>query len=118
MVESRELICPEDLIERSISVDFSFAFGPIIKVYAIHGLRRVGKTYFLYQLKRKIIESGVEQSETHYISMEDERIPRRTRVLTRLIPVIRETFGVRSKLFLFIDEIHRIPKWSTWAKED
>jgi len=116
LVESRELICPEDLIERSISVDFSFAFGPIIKVYAIHGLRRVGKTYFLYQLRRRILESGVEPLGTHYISMEDERIPRRTKVLTRLIPVIREIFGARRKLFLFIDEIHRIPMWSAWAR--
>ncbi len=43
LVESQELIYPADLIERSVDVDFGFAFGPIGKVYAVHGLRRVGK---------------------------------------------------------------------------
>ncbi len=115
LVESQELIYPADLIERSVDVDFGFAFGPIGKVYAVHGLRRVGKTYFLYQLRRQVIKHGIEPLRTHYISMDDERIPRRTNVLTRLIPVIRETFGVKGKLFLFIDEIHKIPRWSAWA---
>lgn len=116
LVESQELIYPEDLIERAIDVDFNFAFGPISRVYAVHGLRRVGKTYFLYQLRKQVIRLGVETSKTYYISMEDERIPRMTKVLTRLIPVIKETFGVKGKLFLFVDEIHRIPMWSAWAR--
>ncbi len=116
LIESQDLLYPDDLIERAINVDFSFAFGPISKVYAVHGLRRVGKTYFLYQLRKQVIKQGVERLRTYYVNMEDERIPRRTRVLTRLIPVIREVFGVRDTLFLFIDEIHRIPRWSAWAR--
>ena len=73
LVESREVIYPEDLIERAIEIDFSYAFGPIKKVYAVHGLRRIGKTYLLYQLRKQIIEQGIEPPRTHYINMEDER---------------------------------------------
>jgi len=116
LVESQELICPDDLIERSVNIDLDFAFGPIRKVYTVHGLRRVGKTYLLHQLRKMVIGLGIEASRTYYINMEDERIPRKTRVLTRLIPLIREEFGVKDTLFLFIDEIHKIPKWSAWAR--
>lgn len=116
LVESQELICPDDLVERSVDIDLDFAFGPIRKVYTVHGLRRVGKTYLLHQLRKMIIGLGIEASRTYYINMEDERIPRKTRVLTRLMPLIREEFGVKDTLFLFIDEIYKIPKWSAWAR--
>jgi len=116
LVESQELIYPEDLIEREPHIDYTFVFGKVKKVHTICGLRRVGKTYYLYQARMELIRKNVSPEKTFYINMEDERIPRRTETLSKLIPTIQELFGVKGEIYLFIDEIHRIPNWSAWAR--
>lgn len=116
LVESQELLYPEDLIERDPDPDFTFIFSKVRKVYTICGLRRVGKTYYLYQIRKKLIEKGIPARKTFYINMEDERIPKKTEVLSRLIPLIKELFGVRDEIYLLIDEIQHIPNWSAWAR--
>ena len=115
LAESQELLYPGDLIEREPKPDFSFAFGRVRKIYTVCGLRRIGKTYYLYQLRKNLIDMGLPAEKTFYINMEDERIPKTTEVLTKLIPTIREMFG-SGEIFLFIDEIHYIPNWSSWAR--
>ena len=115
LAESQELLYPSDLIEREPKPDLSFVFGRVKKIYTVCGLRRIGKTYYLYQLRKNIINMKIPAERTFYINMEDERIPKNTEVLTKLIPTIREMLGF-GEIFLFIDEIHYIPNWSSWAR--
>lgn len=116
LVESQELVYPKDLIERNPNPDFTFVFGKVRKIHAICGLRRVGKTYYLYQIRKKLIEHGIPKENTFYINMEDERIMRSTETLTRLIPAIKELYKIKGNVYLFIDEIHQIPNWSAWVR--
>jgi len=116
LVESQELIYPDDLIEREPYIDYTFVFGRIKKVHTICGLRRIGKTYYLYQIRKQLIHQGISAERTFYINMEDERISKKTETLSKLIPIVRELFGIKGEIYLFIDEIHHIPNWGAWAR--
>ena len=116
IIDSQQPLYPEDLIERAPEPTFDFVFGRVKKVYTVSGLRRVGKTYYLFQIRKKLIEVGVNPKNTIFISMEDERLPARTEVLTELIPAIKELYGIDKEIYLFVDEIQRIPNWGAWVR--
>jgi len=82
----------------------------IFKAIPIVGFRRTGKTFLLLNVAKKL---GKE--ETVYINFEDERIPKKTEVLTNLSEVIEEIYG-RKRLVLLLDEIQEIPEWSRWIR--
>ena len=84
------------------------------EIVVISGVRRAGKTYLLFQLAQRLLESGVDENQIFYVNFEDERILPQTVFLTELIPTIRERFSHHAKLYLLLDEIHRIPNWSAW----
>lgn len=44
------------------------------KAFAIIGMRRAGKTYFLFQQMSKLLNEGVERSRLVYFNFEDERL--------------------------------------------
>ena len=111
LAEWKDFGIPKDLIRRDIKIDLS---GKGITV--ITGARRAGKTYILFQLMKDLLEAGVDERRIFYINFEDERIEPKTEFLTELIPAIREEFGVASNIYLFLDEIHNIPKWDKWLR--
>ncbi|MEM3712486.1 MAG: AAA family ATPase, partial [Thermoproteota archaeon] len=82
----------------------------VIKAIPIVGFRRTGKTFLLLNVAKKV---GKENSV--YIDFEDERIPRRSEVLTELSRIVKEEYG-RKRLFLLLDEVHEIPEWSKWVR--
>ncbi|MEM5831299.1 MAG: ATP-binding protein, partial [Candidatus Aenigmatarchaeota archaeon] len=82
----------------------------IFNAIPIIGFRRVGKTFLLLNVAKKI---GKEN--TIYIDFEDERLPRKTEVLTYFSDVIKEIYG-KKKLILLLDEIQNIPNWSKWVR--
>ncbi|MEM5832520.1 MAG: ATP-binding protein [Candidatus Aenigmatarchaeota archaeon] len=82
----------------------------IFKAIPIVGFRRVGKTFLLLNVAKKM---GKEN--TIYIDFEDERLPKKTEVLTCLSDVIKEIYG-RKKLIFLLDEIQNIPHWSKWVR--
>lgn len=84
------------------------------KIIAITGFRRVGKTYLLFHLINELLKT-IPKEEIIYINFEDERIPERTEFLSKLLPLIRQTFK-KSPKCLFLDEIHNIPEWSKWLR--
>ncbi len=43
------------------------------KAYAVIGMRRAGKTYFLYQTIKRYVEQGIDRSRLVYFNFEDER---------------------------------------------
>jgi predicted AAA+ superfamily ATPase len=84
------------------------------KIIVVTGFRRIGKTYLVFQLIKKLL-TGKSREEIIYINFEDERIPLKTDFLTELIPLIKQTFS-KSIEFLFLDEIQNIPNWSKWVR--
>ncbi len=84
------------------------------KIVVVTGFRRVGKTYLVYDLIKDILKE-VSKEEAIYINFNDERIPRRTEFLSRLLPVIRE-ISRKEITYLFLDEVQEMPNWSKWLR--
>jgi len=81
----------------------------------ITGFRRVGKTYLMYDLIKRLLKTN-SREDIVYINFEDERIinPSVT-LLTDLIPEIQSLFGKKPK-YLFLDEIQNVSNWSKWVR--
>ena len=99
------------VIPRDVSIESYINMVPR-KIVAITGFRRVGKTYLIYDVIKKL--QG-ERNDIVYINFDDERIPERTEFLTDLIPAMIELFGKLPK-YLFLDEIQNMPGWSKWVR--
>lgn len=105
----RDIAFSADVIRREVSLDTAPR-----DIVVVSGVRRSGKTYLLFQLIRDLLENGVDENQIYYVNYEDERIICETRFLTELIPAIREYFTPHNKLYLLLDEVHRIPGWAEW----
>lgn len=90
------------------------------KALAIIGMRRAGKTWFLFQLMGERLSNGVPPDHLVYINFEDERLLEiQTGHLSwlveeyfRLVPAARDQ---QSVTFLF-DEIQLIPGWESFVR--
>ncbi len=100
-------------IKRDINLD-KYLSLKVSKIITITGFRRVGKTYLILGLIKKLLKKH-NKEEVVYINFEDERIPKTTEFLTNLIPLIKETYSHNIK-YLFLDEIQNIPNWSQWVR--
>lgn len=98
---------------RDYRLDFT-AWGKVRPIMAVTGLRRVGKTYILYQEIQKLLQ-GHSREQVVYLNFEDERLPQKTEILTSLLPTITSVYG-RKPLYLFLDEIQNVPLWSKWLR--
>lgn len=86
-------------------------FDPNIrKIVSVVGFRRVGKTFTLLDFAQKY-----GKDKCVYINFEDERVPKKTEVLSQLVDLLTELKGNRPFVFL-MDEIQEIPQWSMWAR--
>src|SRR6266540_5683189 len=80
------------------------------KIITVVGFRRVGKTFTLLDFARKY---GKEKCV--YVNFEDERLPKKTEVLSALLDLITE-IERREPIVFLLDEIQEIPDWSLWAR--
>ncbi len=84
------------------------------KIKVAIGMRRVGKTYFLYQHIRKLIESGVDLKSILFINFEDDRLlPMDHHKLARFIEAFYSLYPENHdrKCYLFLDEIQNVDGW-------
>lgn len=88
-----------------------FANNKLIKV--IVGQRRVGKSYILRQIAKKLIEQGVNPNQIFYINKEYIAFDfiKTYTDLNVLIEYYREQLKPEGKIYLFIDEIQNIDGW-------
>lgn len=85
----------------------------------ILGVRRCGKTYFMYQLISSLFESGVPKTNIVYINLDDDRLlPLNGDELRLLVDTYKEFYKIseKHKLYLFLDEIQNMPAWEKWMK--
>src|SRR3989344_4120370 len=96
---------------KSRDVDVQSYFDPNVrKILSVVGFRRVGKTFTLLDFARKY-----GKGKCVYISFEDERVPKKTEVLTQLVDLLIE-LKANQPFVLLMDEIQEIPDWSLWAR--
>ncbi|MEW6685698.1 MAG: ATP-binding protein [Candidatus Edwardsbacteria bacterium] len=102
-----------DSLDREIDLSDYLGTKPL-KLIVITGFRRVGKTYLLYNLMKRLLISDTKE-EIVYLNFEDERIPLKTEFITVLLPTIKQLFEKPLKV-LFLDEIQNMPEWSKWLR--
>ena len=84
------------------------------KIKVAMGMRRSGKTYFLYQQILKMINDGVDKTAILYINFEDDRLlPLNVAKLAELVDSFYSFYPQNHdrKCYLFFDEIQNIENW-------
>jgi len=86
------------------------------KIITFTGVRRCGKTYMMFQRINELAKT-VPKESIFYINFEDERVEKRTEVLTNLMPSLMKLYGDgNKKYYLFLDELQVMPEWSRWLR--
>lgn len=84
------------------------------KIKVAIGMRRVGKTYFLYQQIFKLLDQGIPLSTVLYINFEDDRLtPLTEQRLAKLVDAFYALYPENhdKKCYLFFDEIQNVGHW-------
>jgi hypothetical protein len=86
------------------------------KISVVIGMRRVGKTYFLYQKIQQLIDEGTDPKSIFYLNLEDDRLPELKKgVLSELIDGFYALYPQNHTrhCWLFFDEIQMAEDWSS-----
>jgi len=87
------------------------------KAITIIGLRRVGKTYLLYQTIWELLEMGLNIENIFYINFEDNRLEGITsKELSRIVELYRKYNPESKTMYLFFDEIQNIIGWEKFVR--
>jgi len=89
----------------------SFIGNKLVKVLV--GQRRVGKSYLLRQIIKKLIDDNVNPENIFYLNKEysDFDFISNYKELDKLINEYKEKIKPQGKIFIFIDEIQNINAW-------
>lgn len=110
IIDKREEITSLDIVERP------FAFEECAN-YVFVGLRRVGKTYMLYQRVNQLLSNGVDQKDILFLNFEDERLSEmQSDDLNSILEVHYEMSGSDIKPVLFFDEIQNVNHWDKFVR--
>jgi predicted AAA+ superfamily ATPase len=108
IIESKEQIQTVKLINRKITFEENMP-------YVLVGLRRVGKSYILYQRIFELIEKGASWKSILFINFEDERlIGFDSTDFNLLLEAHHELYNI--KPILFLDEIQIINGWERFVR--
>ncbi len=91
-------------------------FLPDRQIVLVTGLRRVGKTTLLYQTIQHLLDQGVEPRRILYFSFDEERFDLTDVMQTYASAVLRESLQASGRLYVFLDEIHRVDNWEGKVK--
>lgn len=84
------------------------------KISAIIGMRRVGKTFLLYQKIQELLQEGIDKTSIFYLNLEDDRLPELEKgVLASFIDTFYELYPQNHQrhTWLFIDEVQNAADW-------
>ncbi|MBA3602106.1 MAG: ATP-binding protein [Parachlamydiaceae bacterium] len=79
------------------------------------GMRRSGKTYFLFQTMRDLIAQDISVDRLLYLNFEDDRLlPMDQKKMGELIDALytQQPYLHDQKCFLFLDEVQNVEGWS------
>jgi predicted AAA+ superfamily ATPase len=98
------------LLKDIVARDAKFPDAPN-KIKVAIGMRRAGKTYFVYQHILKLINEGVSKTNILYINFEDDRLlPLNEKKLAKLVDSFYSLYPENhdKKCYLFLDEIQNV----------
>jgi uncharacterized protein len=106
-----------EIIERDTLFDFAILNTPVKKVITIIGPRRAGKTYFLFQVMKKLLNKKFQVNDILYINFEDERIlPINGSELQNILDAYFELYEKKTRPVIFFDEIQNIRDWERFVR--
>ncbi|MDW8106190.1 MAG: ATP-binding protein [Armatimonadota bacterium] len=90
------------------------------KAFAVIGMRRVGKTTFLWQIVQQRMAQGMPREHALYFNFEDERL---LDMQAQDLQLIVETYyqlypqaREQERVLFLLDEIQRVEGWETFAR--
>lgn len=90
------------------------------KATAVIGMRRSGKTTFLYQILRERLEKGISRERLPYINLEDERLAglqvEHLHLLIEAYYRLFPAFRRKETVTWFFDEIHVVSGWERFVR--
>jgi predicted AAA+ superfamily ATPase len=114
--EFHEKELPE-LIQRLDVMDFSMLNSRLKKIVTIVGPRRAGKTYFLYQIMKEILQGSAAITDILYVNFEDERItPIKAENLQDMLDAYFELYDRKASLCI-LDEVQTFRLGSVRKKD-
>jgi predicted AAA+ superfamily ATPase len=101
-----------ELVERDYPVKLSE------NIVALIGPRRAGKTYFLFQIVKKLLKDGYKKENMAYIDFEDVRLralkPKDYGIFIKALhEILQEKSG---RIVLLLDEIQNLHEWQSWVR--
>ncbi|WP_080797565.1 ATP-binding protein [Arabiibacter massiliensis] len=93
--------------------------APFNLVHIITGVRRCGKTFYLFQLMKNLMENGVSRSDIFYFNFADDRLkPLSATVLDDTVSeYFRQVPAARSEgAYLFLDEVQEAENWQGFCQ--
>ena len=83
--------------------------------YVFTGVRRAGKSYMLYSLIKRLLDTGLSIADILYVNFEDERIDNFTAAdFNLLLECHQELYQRQPRIFL--DEMQNIAGWEKFAR--
>ncbi len=108
IIENKELVKSLEFTERPLSIGENIP-------YVFVGLRRVGKSYLLYQRIHELIKHKTSWDSILFINFEDERLINfQVEDFNKLIETHYQLFNI--KPILFLDEVQIIDGWEKFAR--
>lgn len=99
--------------KNSVPREYDFPEADNIIKVAI-GMRRAGKSYFLYQTINKLLSAGVDKSQILLINFEDDRLlPMTAKEMGSLLDAFYTLYPENHDrcCHLFLDEVQNVPDW-------
>ncbi len=107
------------VIERRDVVGELSAPAPFNLVHIITGMRRCGKTFYAFQLVRRLLDAGVPKSRIFYFNFADDRLdPAPPTLLNDVVEEYwRQVPEARSEgSYLFLDEVQEAEGWQGFCQ--
>jgi len=88
------------------------------KADAIVGMRRVGKTWRLFQHMWELLDRGVPRRRLLYVNLEDERLSVEASDLSSLLDAwyARYPDVLSGERWLYLDEVQNVPGWERFVR--
>ncbi|MGB9716964.1 MAG: ATP-binding protein [Thermoproteota archaeon] len=101
-----------DLVDRDYSTELSD------RVVTIIGPRRAGKTYFMFQMAKELMEKGFSKQNIAFVDFEDVRLQAlRPTDYSAFVKTLHEVFkGKNGKIVLLLDEVQNLMGWERWVR--
>lgn len=89
----------------------------IDKAITIIGLRRVGKTYLLYQIAQELVDNGLKLENIFYINFEDNRLEGiSSSDLSKVIELYKKHNPEAKTMYFLFDEIQSVQGWEKFVR--